>query len=125
MKRVLTCMLIICWYRVGNFERADNDHPANSASARECAAEVVLSPPAEPERDTQKARLFSLPAELRTILFEYALCEAENTIVTVELVEPPLLRVGKQVREEARMMWHSINRFESIITDCDAILCYR
>lgn len=66
--------------------------------------------------------LLSLPPELRSIIWEYALYEHGVINITPSLKPPPLLQVSGQIREEAADLWLRANTFQIDIDDCDMTL---
>ncbi|KAK3641142.1 hypothetical protein LTR56_006864 [Elasticomyces elasticus] len=79
---------------------------------------------AEHVQPTQECKLFALPAELRNSMYEMVLIQDTSIDVTVDTRLPALLRVSKQIRVEALIMWHEGNTFEFMITKCNAsLLC--
>ncbi|KAK3615834.1 hypothetical protein LTR56_026344 [Elasticomyces elasticus] len=68
-----------------------------------------------------RCRLFELPAELRVVIFTFALT-SDKTVVTYHLddyqrdsleeaIQPPLTAVSRQVRCETLPIWYGCNRF--------------
>ncbi|KAK3710460.1 hypothetical protein LTR37_010303 [Vermiconidia calcicola] len=66
--------------------------------------------------------LLGLPAELRTLIYEYSLVEQRSIRVTKQLKQPALLLTCRQVRTEALELWYRSNTFKTAIADCDASL---
>lgn len=66
--------------------------------------------------------LLDLPAELHIQILEYALIEKDQTIITSNLVQPPLLHVCSKIRKEALRIWYLSNTFLAEIQDCNAAL---
>lgn len=67
--------------------------------------------------------LLSLPAELRSRIYDLALTQADYITVTPDLRQPRLLSVNRQIRKEARNIWYMSNTFDFRIYDCsDALL---
>lgn len=63
--------------------------------------------------------LLDLPADLRNIIYEFALVEADFILITPDLKQPALLATCRQVRAEARLMWFWRNTFVYIAQDCN------
>ena len=61
----------------------------------------------------------ALPAELRTLIYQYGLTEDDEIAITRHLKQPPLLRTCCLVRNEALQLWYTSNTFIIYIPDCD------
>lgn len=70
----------------------------------------------------QQSKQLSLPPELRTAIFEYALIEEDEIEITRQLRQPALLQTSRQMRGETLPMWYLRNSFYSKIRNCDALL---
>ncbi|KAK3617305.1 hypothetical protein LTR56_025373 [Elasticomyces elasticus] len=70
---------------------------------------------------TANSTLYKLPAELRIVIYEFALINNEAIVVDTQLQIPDLLSVSRQVREETIAIWYG-NTFLHHITDCNADL---
>ncbi|EMF16974.1 uncharacterized protein SEPMUDRAFT_146088 [Sphaerulina musiva SO2202] len=68
------------------------------------------------------ARLLTLPLEIRELVWEHVLTEADQTLVTFRLdafqreyysysTQPALARVSRQIRSESLPIWYERNRF--------------
>lgn len=66
--------------------------------------------------------MLKLPAEIRVLIWEYALHEAGRIEVTTHLRQPPLLRTCKQIRRETVDIWYTENDFHIHIHDLDAAI---
>ncbi|GAB1737075.1 hypothetical protein NU219Hw_g759t1 [Hortaea werneckii] len=66
-------------------------------------------------QETQDSRLLSLSPELRNIIYEEVLVATNNINIPKDgkLVRPPLLKVCRQVAEEASTIFYGLNRFKS------------
>ncbi|KAK3710461.1 hypothetical protein LTR37_010304 [Vermiconidia calcicola] len=65
------------------------------------------------------SRMEALPAELRTLIYQFALTEDGEIAITRHLKQPPLLRTCRQVRNEALQLWYTSNTFYIDVSDCD------
>ncbi|KAK4626902.1 hypothetical protein CLAFUW4_05047 [Fulvia fulva] len=71
-------------------------------------------------------RLLTLPAEIRNRIYEYALIEHPNILITPAIREPPLLSANRQIRTEALGIYYSnLNIFILPIHSSDATLYLR
>ncbi|KAI7251231.1 hypothetical protein KC343_g2949 [Hortaea werneckii] len=63
----------------------------------------------------QDSRLLSLSPELRNIIYEEVLVDAKTIKIPRDgkLVRPPLLKVSRQIAEEASTIFYGLNRFHS------------
>ena len=69
-------------------------------------------------RNQQQSPLFQLPAELRNMIYEYALIEPDNDCIDVREDDVPgLLRTCRIIREEASPMFFGQNRYFLHLTD--------
>ncbi|KAK3723183.1 hypothetical protein LTR37_001906 [Vermiconidia calcicola] len=66
-----------------------------------------------------KSCMEALPAELRTLIYQYGLTEDDEIAITRHLKQPPLLRTCCLVRNEALQLWYTSNTFIIYIPDCD------
>jgi hypothetical protein len=64
----------------------------------------------------------ALPPELRTLIYEFALCEATRILVLSHVRQPAPLSTYRQIRTEALKIWYTQNHFKSHVVDCDAAL---
>ncbi|KAI7285434.1 hypothetical protein KC345_g1719 [Hortaea werneckii] len=66
-------------------------------------------------QETQDSRLLALSPELRNIIYEEVLVDTNNIDIPKDgkLVRPPLLKVCRQVAEEASTLFYGLNRFKS------------
>ncbi|KAK3645153.1 hypothetical protein LTR56_009202 [Elasticomyces elasticus] len=67
---------------------------------------------------------YSLPAELRLLIYELVSTEEGRIAVTKDLNEPALLSVSMQIRMEARKLWYLSNRWSVKIVDFDASVAF-
>lgn len=69
--------------------------------------------------------LLGLPAEIRNMIYKYAIVDKKSPIkVTEHLKQPPLLSVNRLIRSETLNIWYRENKFETTIRDCDATLLH-
>lgn len=67
--------------------------------------------------------LLGLPAEIRNMIYRYAIVDDKSLIeITKHLKQPPLLSVNRLIRSETLVMWYCENVFDIRILDCDAML---
>lgn len=73
----------------------------------------------------KSSAVLTLPAELRVMIYELVLGSEESIDIDVNLREPGLLSVNRQIRNEAREIWYRCNKFYAKIIACDDELMYR
>ncbi|KAI7232433.1 hypothetical protein KC343_g1981 [Hortaea werneckii] len=66
-------------------------------------------------QETQDSRLLALSPELRNIVYEEVLVDTNSIDIPKDgkLIRPPLLKVCRQVAEEASTIFYGLNRFKS------------
>lgn len=69
-----------------------------------------------------RARLLSLPRELRTMIFESAITAPGVIEINKDLKPPALVQVNRQIRAEAYKLWYLSNQFRFAIRACDTRL---
>ena len=73
--------------------------------------------------DSRESQLLSLPAELRNMIYNYALIEDDDIEIHTSTPPPPqlvLLQVNRQMRNEAIKIYYTQNEFNWVIHACDA-----
>ncbi len=116
--------------------RRINDN-INSPSKRRRTQPLVASrpriigwqPPPAPKRKTKhvtlvpdKSYFFSLPPELRVMIYRLCLLEQESIHINADFQQHPLLQVSSLIRQEARPIWYKKNKFTFTVRDCDSSL---
>jgi hypothetical protein len=85
--------------------------PCDTSDARELAIETTKT----------DCRLLNLCAELRNRIYKFALCEGHKIKITKHnFAEPAILGVYKQIRNEARGLYYTANRFNIDALDFDS-----
>ena len=64
----------------------------------------------------------SLPAELRTTIYEHCLRDEREVHIEPNLKQPALLWTCRRIRDEALAIWYRINSFAAYIDGCNARL---
>ncbi|KAK0262793.1 hypothetical protein B0A54_09096 [Friedmanniomyces endolithicus] len=73
---------------------------------------------------TNECRLLALPKELREQIFDHAILEDIDTVISITEdgpKQPGLLRVSTQVRRETLTRYYAYNKFGIVISDFDAL----
>jgi hypothetical protein len=66
----------------------------------------------------QSSKFFSIPAELRTEIYEFCLIEEDSIAIIHSLKVPPLLQVSQQIRSEASRIWYQEDQFQAKVHGC-------
>ncbi|KAK0269603.1 hypothetical protein LTR35_014716 [Friedmanniomyces endolithicus] len=72
---------------------------------------------------TNECHLLALPKELREQIFDHAILEDVDTVISITedgRKQPGLLRVSTQIRRETLTRYYTYNNFGIVISDFDA-----
>lgn len=72
--------------------------------------------------ENSRPRLLDLPAELRIMIYNFALIQDDWIPLTPDLKPPGLLATCHQIREESMQIWYIQNDFWPHVINCDISL---
>ncbi|KAK3629413.1 hypothetical protein LTR56_018077 [Elasticomyces elasticus] len=70
---------------------------------------------------TQRSRLFTIPAEVRVRIYEYALISNAPIVIEKDEPQPNILRTCRQIRKEAMSIYYTENDFSMTIHQWDGL----